>query len=191
MPAALTPVSLRLSPEDYIDWEETQEERHDYVHGEVFAMSGASRTHNVIAGNLFAALHRALGETDCEVFASDMRVEIEPDGRYTYPDVCAVCGEARFLGPRETTLVNPTLVVEVLSESTEAYDLGDKLEAYRALATLQEIVYVRQDRRRATVYRRADAGRWTLEDVTAGGLTLASVGVDVPLDALYARSGVG
>ena len=190
MPATLTPVSLRLTFEEYVAWERTQEEKHDYVHGEVFPMSGASRVHAEITGNLYLALRLAFRGTDCRVYASEMRTEVEAGGRYTYPDLCAVCGEARFLGPKETTLTNPALVVEVLSDSTEAYDAGEKLSAYRAMPSLREIVHVRQDRRAATAYRRGGDGRWTIEDVTGGPLTLESVGVEVPFDDLYESTGL-
>ena len=190
MPATLTPVSLRLTPEEYFAWEATQEEKHDYAYGEVFPMSGASRVHIEITQNLMVALHLAFRGTDCRVYASEMRTEIEAGGRYTYPDLCAVCGEPAFLGPKETTLTNPTLVVEVLSDSTEAYDTTEKLAAYRAMPSVREIVLVRQDRRAATAYRRGSDGRWTLEDVTTGALALESVGVEVTVDDLYAETGL-
>ncbi|WP_420455327.1 Uma2 family endonuclease [Rubrivirga sp.] len=186
MPATLTPVSLRLTPEEYFDWEETQEEKHDYIYGEVFAMSGANRTHNDIAGNLAVALRLAFRGTECSAFSSDMRVQVEPDGRYTYPDLPAVCGEPTFLNARETTLVNPALVAEVLSPSTEAYDRGDKLATYRGVPSIREIVLVRQDRRAVEVYRREGEARWTVEDLGQGTLALASVGAEVSFDELYA-----
>ena len=87
MPATLTPVSLRLTPEEYFAWEETQEEKHEYIHGEVFPMSGATREHIDIAGNFYVALRLAFRGTECSAFTSDMRVQVEPDGRYTYPDL--------------------------------------------------------------------------------------------------------
>jgi len=186
MPATLTPVSLRLTPEEYIDWEATQEERHEYIDGEVFAMSGASRTHNDIALNLAVALRLSFRGTECAVFGSDMRVQIEAGGRYTYPDLSAACGALTFADARETTLTNPALVVEVLSPSTEAYDRGEKLAAFRTVPSIREIVLIRQDRRAVEVYRRDGGTRWTLEDLAEGTLALASVGVDVGLDELYA-----
>lgn len=184
MPATLTPVSLRLTPQEYFDWEETQEEKHDYIYGEVFPMSGATRTHNDIALNLALALKVAFRDTRCSVFASGMRVQVEAGGRYTYPDVSATCQAAEFTSPKETTLVNPALVVEVLSDGTEAYDRGDKLDLYRTMPSVQEIVLVRQDRRAVQAWRQ-QGGRWTVEDVTDGVLALESAGAEVSLDDLY------
>ena len=191
MPATLTPVTLKLSPEEYFEWEETQEDKHDYIYGEVFPMAGGTRTHNDIALNLAVTLRLAFRGTECSVFASDMRVQVERDGRYTYPDLSALCGEPAFLTARETTLTNPALVVEVLSDSTAGYDRGDKLVAYRSVPSIQEVVLVHQLRRAAEVYRREGDGRWSLEDVGgAGTLALASVGVDVTLDDLYEGTGL-
>ena len=188
-PVPLAPVSLRLTPQEYFDWEETQEEKHDYIHGEVFAMSGATRTHDTIAINLLVALRLAFRGTECAVFSSDMRVQVAAGGRYTYPDVSAACGVPEFTSPKETTLVNPALVVEVLSERTEAYDRGDKLDVYRTVPSIQEIVLVRQDRRAVQVWRH-EGTRWTVEDVTAGTLALPSVDAEVTMDDLYAGTGL-
>ena len=190
MPATLTPVSLRLTPEEYFAWEETQEEKHDYIHGEVFAMSGATRTHNDLALNFAVALRLAFRGTDCAVFTSDMRVQIEAGGRYTYPDLSAACGALEFADAQETTFTNPALVVEVLSRSTETYDRGDKLAAYRGVPSVQEVVLVRQDRRGVEAYRRQGDGRWAIEDVAGGAVALPSVGAEVSLDDLYAGTGL-
>ena len=189
MIATLEPVSLRLTPEEYFDWEETQEEKHEYIHGEVFIVSGGTRTHDVIAGNAYVALHAAFRGTDCTVFSSDLRVQVEPGGRYTYPDVSAACGALEFTSPKETALVNPALVVEVLSDRTETYDRGGKLDAYRTVPSIREIALVRQDRHAVQVWRR-DGGRWTVEDLAEGTLTLASVRAEITLDELYAGTTV-
>ncbi len=115
-----------------------------------------------------------------------MRVQVEDGERYTYPDLSAVCGEETYADAKQTTLVNPTLVVEVLSEGTEAYDRGEKLVTYRRIASLQEIVLVAQDVRSVEVYSRTGDGLWTLREVTEGSLPLASVGAEIALDELYA-----
>lgn len=191
MPATLTPVSLRLTPEEYFAWEETQVERHEYIYGEVFPMSGASRTHKVIADNLYFYLRMALAETECRGFTEGLRVQVEVGGRYTYPDLTVVCGEEQYLDAKRQTLTNPTLVVEVLSESTKAYDRGEKLATYREVSSIQEIVLVRQDRREAEVYRREGTGRWSIEDVPADGtLELASVDATISMEDVYADTGV-
>ncbi|GAB5534934.1 MAG: Uma2 family endonuclease [Rubricoccaceae bacterium] len=191
MPATLTPVSLRLTPEEYFAWEETQEEKHDYVHGEVFSMSGATRTHHDIAFNVAVALRIVFRDTERSVYTSDMRVQVEPSGRYTYPDLSAVNGASEFVDAKETTLTNPALIIEVLSESTEAYDRGEKLAAYREVSTIQEIVLIRQDRRAAEVYRREGENRWSIEEIPGDGtLELASVSATVGMDEVYAGTGV-
>ena len=186
-----TPVPLRLTPEEYFEWEETQEEKHDYIYGEVFPMPGSTEMHNIIAVNLLVALHRAFIGTECIAYTDGMRVQVEAGGRYTYPDLLAVCGERLFTTPKRTTLTNPTLLVEVLSDRTEAYDWGEKLDLYRGMASVQEIALVRQDVRAASVYRREAPERWTLEDVGADGtLALSSVGAAVPMADLYAGAEV-
>lgn len=191
MPATLTPVSLRLTPEEYFAWEETQEEKHDYVHGEVFSMSGSTRIHHDIALNLAFALRLAFRDTDCWVYTSDMRVQVEPRGRYTYPDLSAVCGRSEFADAKETTLANPSFIVEVLSESTEAYDRGEKLAAYREIPSVQEIVLLRQDRRAAEIYRREGKNRWSIEEISSdGALELASIGATVGMNEVYERTGL-
>jgi Uma2 family endonuclease len=191
MPATLTPVSLRLTPEEYLDWEETQEEKHEYVHGEVSPASGATRTHIDIALNLAVALRLAFRGTECSAFTSDMRVQVEPGGRYTYPDLSAACGEAAFLTPRETTLTNPALVVELPLDQSEANGLGVKLAAYRGVPSVREIVLVRQDRRAAEVYRCEGAGRWSIEEVGPdGALALASVSAEVSMGDVYEGTGL-
>lgn len=191
MPATLTPVSLRLTPEEYFAWEETQVERHEYINGEIFPISGASRTHKVIADNLHFFLRIALAKTECRGFTEGLRVQVEAGGRYTYPDVTVVCGEEKYLDTKRQTLTNPTLVVEVLSESTKAYDRSEKLASYRELFSIQEIVLIHQDRRAAEVYRREGAGRWSIEEVPAdGALELASVGATVSMDDVYVETGV-
>lgn len=162
-------------------------EKHDYIHGEVFPTSGATRTHIDIAGNLYLALRLAFRDSDCSVITSDMRVQVEPGGRYTYPDLSAACGELDFLDAKERTFTNPTLVVEVLSDSTEAYDRTETLAAYRDVPSIREIVLVRQDRRSVEVYRREVVGRWVIEEVGPdGALELSSVDVEVTMDDLYA-----
>ncbi|MEM6782865.1 MAG: Uma2 family endonuclease [Bacteroidota bacterium] len=189
MPA--TPaVTLRMTPEEYFAWEETQVEKHEYVHGEVFPRSGGTSSHATIALNLALALLPTLRSNGCVGYNSDLRVQIH-DERYTYPDFSAVCDPPEFKTARRTTLLNPTLIVEVLSSSTSAYDRGGKFEAYRQIASLREYVLIAQDRRHIELFRKEPAGgdgadRWVLYDVAGDGtLTLASVGAEVPLAALY------
>src|SRR6202040_2808447 len=118
----------------------------EYCAGEMFAMSGATEAHNLIAGNMFGIVRDQFRARDCRVYSNDMRVAVNPEGLYTYPDVIAVCGEPRFLDRRRDTLLTPAVIVEVLSTSTEAYGRGRKFELYRTLDSLQQYVLVASDR---------------------------------------------
>src|SRR5271157_2277403 len=114
----------RFTPQDYLALERKSETRSEYYRGEIFAMSGASREHNLIAGNVNSEIRNQILDRPCESYASDMRVCFEATGLYTYPDVVVVCGQPRFQDSQEDTLLNPTVLVEILSPSTEAYDRG-------------------------------------------------------------------
>lgn len=183
-------VTLRMTPDEYFAWEETQVERHEYIHGEVFPMSGGTRNHALIPTNFIAALVPLLRGTDCRMFTSDLRIQIHDD-RYTYPDLSVVCGLEQYRTDRQTTLLNPTLVVEVLSRSAAEYDRGEKFEAYRQVESLREYVLIAQDRRHAELFRKEPAGgdgadRWVLYEFAGDDtLTLASVSAEVALSALY------
>jgi Uma2 family endonuclease len=126
----VTQPSQRLTAAEYLAFERASPERHEYVDGQVYAMAGASEAHNVIAGNLFAALHAQLRGRPCRVYMADMRVKVSPTGRYSYPDVAALRGEPAFEDADLDTLLNPSTIVEVLSRSTERSDRGDKFADY-------------------------------------------------------------
>jgi Uma2 family endonuclease len=135
-----------LTPEQYLEIERPAERKSEYYNGEMFAMAGAKRAHNLLVTNLLAGLHRQLRSRPCEVYPSDMRVRVSATGLYTYPDIVAVCGEQQFLDDTEDTLLNPGLLVEVLSPSTEAYDRGRKFEQYKTLDSLREYMLVASER---------------------------------------------
>lgn len=178
----------RFTIEEYLLLERQAETKSDYLNGEIFAMSGASRPHNLICGNIFAKLHSELLERDCEVYANDMRVRT-PTDLFTYPDVAAVCGKPVLDDEELDTLLNPVLIVEVLSKSTETYDRVTKMEHYRTIPSLVEIVLFAQDRAHAEHWRRQEDGWWRVEEV--GGLertlALSSVGCELPLRAVYRK----
>ena len=123
---------IRFTAQEYLALERKSETRNEYYNGEIFAMAGASREHNLIVGNLLRDIGNQLEDRPCESYPSDMRVSIEATGLYTYPDVAVVCGEPRFQDREVDTLLNPTVIIEVLSPSTEAYDRGVKFRHYRA-----------------------------------------------------------
>jgi Uma2 family endonuclease len=154
----------------------------------MFAMAGASREHTLIAGNVAGELRAQLKGRPCETYQSDMRVRVSESGLYTYPDVVVVCGERQFEDAEVDTLLNPTLIVEVLSESTEAYDRGDKFAHYRRLQSLQEYVMIAQDKVRVERYVRQGSS-WVLAEFSEldDTLHLASIECKVPLREIYDR----
>ena len=149
-----------LSPEEYLAIERAAETRSEYFDGEMFAMVGASREHNLIVINLSRELSQQLKGKPCEAYANDMRVRIPSTGLYTYPDVVVVCSEPIFEDEHVDTLLNPTLIVEVLSESTESYDRGKKFSNYRSVESLSEYLLVAQDEYRIEQYLRQSDGTW-------------------------------
>jgi Uma2 family endonuclease len=178
------------TPEEYLARERMAQEKHEFFDGHIYAMSGASRSHVRITANLIAALHGQLRSRGCDLFTGDMRVSVSQTGLYTYPDATVVCGQAQFADDAFDVLLNPTVVVEVLSPSTESYDRGRKFEHYMRLASLREYVLITQDRMRVERFTRAADGRgWVLsaaEGVEAS-LELPSIGCVLRLADLYER----
>jgi Uma2 family endonuclease len=151
-----------VTPEEYLALERKAEYKSEYLHGEIFAMTGASRKHNLVTGNILAELNRQLRGKPGEVYASKMRVKVTATGLYTYPDVVVVCGEPKFEDESVDTLLNPTLLVEVLSQSTERYDRIAKSSYYRTLDSLAEHLLVAQDEVRLEQYIKQANGQWLL-----------------------------
>ena len=178
-----------LTPEQYLEIERHAERKSEYYNGEMFAMAGATRAHNLLVANLVAGLHRQFRSRQCEVYPSDVRVRVSATGLYTYPDVIAVCGEPRYLDDNTDTLLNPGLLVEVLSPSTEAYDRGRKFEQYKSLESLHEYLLVASDRMHADLYTRQTDGRWLLTsaDNPDESLTLESVDARLTMADLYEK----
>lgn len=176
-------------PEEYLALEETVDYRSEYYRGEIFAMAGRSLNHNRIVKNLIVALEAALEGKSCEAFISDMRLHVKQNGLYTYPDVMVVCDKLKFAKGRTDTITNPGLIIEVLSESTQAYDRGAKFELYRAIETLQDYVLIDQARVYVEYFHKWADGRWVLAEFNQleAILKLESVAVEVPLDRVYQR----
>jgi Uma2 family endonuclease len=179
-----------LTPEQYLEWERQAETKSEYYNGEVFAMAGGSPEHSRIAANVTGALWPQLSESPCDLYNSDLRVGVGANGQsYTYPDVTVVCGEAEFADAEKDVLLNPTVIVEVLSPGTEAWDRGGKFERYQQIAALQEYVLIAQDRPRVERYARQAAGEWLLT-VTTGldsRLSLPAIGSELKLADVYRK----
>jgi Uma2 family endonuclease len=153
-----------LTPEQYLEAERAAAFRSEYYNGRVYAMSGGSYAHAQIITGLTAELRQTLRKRPCSVVSSELRLRVSPGGLYTYPDVVAVCGEPRFADDQKDTLLNPTLIAEVLSPSTEAYDRGFKSAQYRTIPSLQEYVLVSQSEPRIEVFHRQKDGYWLLSE---------------------------
>ncbi len=153
-----------LTAQDYLVWERQQETRHEYLEGQVFAMTGASRAHNMLCANILASLHGQLRGKPCEIYVNDMRVKVSETGMYTYPDLVAACGEPRFEDQAVDTLLNPVLIIEVLSDSTERYDRGAKFTHYRSVVSLKEYLLVSQHESRVEHYVRQPGNHWLLTE---------------------------
>ncbi len=178
-----------FTEEQYLEIEREAEYKSEYFAGEMRAMAGANECHSLITVNLAAYLSQQFRDRPCRVYMSAMRVRIPATGLYTYPDVIAVCGEPKFRDEQRDTLLNPNLVVEVLSPSTEAYDRGRKFEHYRTIASVSEYLLVSSDRIQVDLYTRQADGRFLLTyasdlDET---LELQSVGCLIALSALYEK----
>jgi Uma2 family endonuclease len=186
MNAALVKPALMSAPE-YLAWEADQPERHDYYHGEVFAMAGGSDAHNTASLNVASALKSHLRGTPCRVFMSDMRLELAHNSHYSYPDVFVTC-DPRDASPEASHLKkHPQLVVEVLSPTTSEYDQGRKFEQYRQIASLDEVLFIDPERRSIELYQRtAQERQWLMTAAPeGGGVHLRSVKMDLSMAVVF------
>lgn len=199
---AASAAQTRLTPEEYIAFERKalpngEIVRYEYINGELIGMSGASREHNLITGNIFGELRTLLRGSRCETYANDMRVSTPTTTSYFYPDVVVVCDEPRFEDDVFDILLNPIILVEVLSPSTETYDRREKFAHYRQLASLQEYVLVAQDKVLVEHYHRQEKQMATpttqenwiytdFQDIEAS-LVLTSIHCELPLQEIYER----
>jgi Uma2 family endonuclease len=172
--------------EAYMAWEAHQSDRHEFFAGEVFAMTGARATHNTIALNIAVALRDVLRNTSCRVFISDMKLHVASADASFYPDVFVSCDPRDRTPDAELVQRHPQLVVEVLSDSTAAFDRGQKFEAYRSLDSLKAYLLVEQNRPHADLFVRNAEGLWVLNPFGEGeSLTIAPLGVVLPMEAIY------
>ena len=178
----------RFTLEEYLTLERRAAHKSEFLGGEIFAMAGASFRHNVLVANIMRELGAHLRESPCLPVASDQRVQVKPTGLNTYPDVVVVCGKPRFTDDHLDTLTNPTVLMEVLSASTEAYDRGEKFAHYRRIASLTDYVLVSQDKRRVEHYAR-QGERWVLSEFDApqDHIALSSLGCELSVAEVYAH----
>jgi Uma2 family endonuclease len=179
--------SPKYTPQEYLAIERATEHKNEYFNGEIFAMGGASERHNLIAGNVFASLHAQIKGKPCKVYSSDMRVKISATGLYTYPDIVALCGEASFDDEQHDTLLNPGVIIEVLSKSTEGYDRGEKFAQYRRIESLREYVLISQNKSRIEHYMRQSDNQWLMSEVSRleERLDLPSINCTLLLSDVY------
>jgi Uma2 family endonuclease len=175
-----------LTPEEYLEIERAAERKSEYFRGEMFATAGATERHVTIVTNLVAELRQSLKGRPCKVYSTDIRLRVSPSGLYTYPDVMVACGDLQFADDQKDTLLNPVVIVEVLSESTRDYDRGRKFQHYRTLPSLQEYLTIAQDEVHVEHWLRPE-GEWRLREFSDLGqaVRLDSISCTLPLAEIY------
>ena len=154
-----------LTADEYLSLERRAKERHEFVDGEIFAMAGASRKHNIISTNIIRTLGNQLETSSCHIYASDMKVRIEKPEKYTYPDIIVSCNEEVFADEQEDILLNPRSIIEILSDSTEAYDRGLKFSHYQSIKNFQEYILISQNAYRVEQFTRRNDNFWLYCDL--------------------------
>ena len=175
-----------LNEEEYLEQERNAPFKSEYYKGEVFAMAGARRKHNAIVTALIAGIYPFLKDRPCEVYPSDMRVENKQDRFYTYPDVSIVCGKPEFIDDKEDVLLNPSVAIEVHSESTEKYDRGGKFALYRNIPSIQEYILVSTEERKIESFARKGED-WTYKESHGKTFSLQSMDVLLNLNGIYEK----
>jgi Uma2 family endonuclease len=179
-----------LTAQEYLEREPSAELRSEYIYGRIVAMAGASRNHNRLVANLMTSLGLAFRSKACNHYGNDMRVGVSGDRAFLYPDVVLTCGEEQLLPTTPETLLNPLVIIEVLSPSTEARDRGEKFLCYQSIPSLREYVLVSQWPHRFETYRKQDGGTWeyrsSQDDPTE--LYLATLDLAIPASEIYARA---
>lgn len=179
----------RYTPVEYLALEREASRKSEFVDGQIFALAGASRRHNLITANVIRELGSQLRRQPCEVYPSDMRVKVSSSGLYTYPDIVVVSGEPEFEDAELDTLLNPTALIEVLSKSTADYDRGQKFEQYRTLPSLREVLFVAQDSIHLVHYRRRKDGTWILSETRDPEvfLSMPAIAAEISVAEMYAK----
>ncbi len=177
----------KITPDEYLEFDKNSDVKNEYFDGEIFAMVGASLNHNRISFNLVRELGNTLKNTHCEGFAGDMRVKVQEIDKYTYPDIAVACGKIELEEKGLDTLLNPILIIEILSDATEAYDRGLKFEHYQLIASLQEYILVSQHSCSVIRYLRNPDNSWNYRKYTGmkDVLQIQSITCELPLSEIY------
>jgi len=180
-------VPRKFTPEEYLRFEEHAEYKSEFYNGEIFAMAGASPKHNVVFTNVFGWLCRELEGKKCQPIGSDQRLRVLASGLYTYPDIQIVCQRPSYDPRSPSTLINPTVIFEIISDSTEEYDCGVKLDFYRDVESAKGIVHIWQDEVRVEVYHRTPDGQWgklRYHDSNAE-IPIPGIALNLPMSRVY------
>jgi Uma2 family endonuclease len=177
----------KISIEDYLKMENAAEEKHEYYKGEIFAMSGAKVPHNIITTNILISLGQKLKGKKCKPFNSDQRIHTPSNTFFTYPDISIICGEIITLNDDDYNVLNPTVIIEVLSKSTRNYDRGEKFKLYRDIKTLKEYILVDSASIHIEVFRLNESGHWELEEYNApaDSLLIKAINESILLSEIY------
>lgn len=177
----------KFTAKEYLAMEEVAPHKSEFYRGEIFALSGGSYDHSVVQANLIAALHLLLRGSTCRVLTSELRIHVRTSDLYTYPDLTVVCGKPQFLEPRTDTLLNPLLIVEVLSPSTREYDRGAKFAMYKGIPSLREYILADSENPRVERYRTTDGVEWLVDafEGLEAACVLESLDLAIPLDQIY------
>lgn len=178
-----------ITTDEYLRLERSAKTKSEYFNGEMFAMAGVTRNHQVICDNILVSIKSQLKSKPCIAFGSDLRIKTNKSGLYTYPDISALCGEEKFDDAQKDTLINPQLIIEVLSETTEAYDRGKKFALYRQIESLKEYVLVSQSNKKIEKFEKNETGFWTLSETNSDTdlLYLSAIGCELSVEEVYAR----
>ena len=180
-----------LTEEEYLEYERKAETKSEYYRGELFAMAGAKATHNIILSSLLGILYNEFKKKPCTVFPSDMRVRVNSSGFYTYPDISIVYEKPIYLDSKEDTLLNPSVILEILSDSTEAYDRGGKFQMYRNIPELKEYILVSTKCKKIESFVRSTDSWILYESIDSNPFRIHSLGIEISLEDVYEKVEVG
>ncbi|MCW3117704.1 MAG: hypothetical protein JWM28_1786 [Chitinophagaceae bacterium] len=177
----------RYSIEEYLDLEKNAEQKHEYFHGEIFAMSGPKVPHNIISVNLLSSLKQNLKGKPCRPFNSDQRIHIPQNTLFTYPDISIICGEINTLENDEWNILNPSVIIEVLSPSTKNYDRGEKFKLYRDIPSLKEYILADSENIVVEAFRVNERSHWELEEYKqiTDSLFIKTIQFSISLEEIY------